>query len=100
MAKRRGLRRWLGWVLVVGFLALTTMGLWLPPIIIHATEKAYHFPEVAIDATVLPNGDLVLEEARTFDFRNGPFTYAYFNVEDPDDHVRDFTISERLADGS
>jgi len=25
---------------------------------------------------VLPNGDLQLEETRTFDFRNGPFTYA------------------------
>jgi hypothetical protein len=76
------------------------MGLWLPPIISRAVEKDYDFPEVSIDATVLPNGDLRLEETRTFDFRNGPFTYAYFNVDDPNDHVRDFTISERLPDGT
>jgi uncharacterized membrane protein YgcG len=100
MAKRRGVGRVIGWVVVVGFLAVTTAGLWLPPILIHAFEKDYHFPEVTIDATVLPNGDLVLEEARTFDFRNGPFTYAYFNVDDPEDHVRDFTVAERLADGT
>ena len=81
------------------FIALVTMGLWLPPIITHAVEKDYHFPEVDIDATVLPNGDLMLEETRTFDFQNGPFTYAYFNVDDPLDHVRDFTIAEKLDDG-
>ena len=34
-------------------LAVTTMGLWLPRILIHATEKDYHFPEVVTDATVL-----------------------------------------------
>lgn len=89
-----------GWILVLLFVAVTTAGLWLPPILIAAFEKDYHFPEVAIDATVLPNGDLLLEEARTFDFRNGPFTYAYYNVSDPEDHVRDFTLSERLADGT
>ena len=49
---------------------------------------------------MLPNGDLQLEETRTFDFRNGPFTYAYFNVDDPKDHVRDFTIAEKLSDGT
>src|SRR3990170_6357833 len=106
MARRRGLGRVIGWVVVIAFLALTTAGLWLPPILIAAFEKDYHFPEVTIDATVLANGDLVLEETRTFDFRNGPFTYAYFNVvappdiEQPDGRVRDFSIHERLADGS
>jgi uncharacterized membrane protein YgcG len=80
------------------FLALTTAGLWLPPIIIRATEKDYRFPEVVIDATVLPNGDLVLEERRTFDFRNGDFTYAYYTIDDPQDRVRDFTIHE-VVDG-
>ena len=94
------MRRVLGWVLVVGFIAVTTAGIWLPPIITHAVEKDYHFPEVTIDATVAPNGDLLLEETRTFDFQNGPFTYAYFNVDDPQDHVRDFTIAERLDDGT
>ena len=106
MARRRGLGRVIGWVVVIAFLALTTAGLWLPPILIAAFEKDYHFPEVTIDATVLANGDLVLEETRTFDFRNGPFTYAYFNVvdptdiEQPDGRVRDFSIHERLANGS
>ena len=94
------MRRVLKWVLIVGFVAVTTAGIWLPPIIGHAVEKDYHFPEVTIDATVAPNGDLVLEETRTFDFQNGPFTYAYFNVDDPLDRVRDFTIAERLDDGT
>jgi acetyl esterase/lipase len=93
-------KKWLWRLSLLGFVALVTMGLWLPPIITHAVEKDYHFPEVEIDATVLPNGDMVLEETRTFDFRNGPFTYAYFNVDDPLDHVRDFSIAEKLDDGS
>src|SRR3990172_6403625 len=104
MARRRGVGRVVGWVVVILFLGITAAGLWLPPIMIAAFEKDYHFPEVTIDATVLPNGDLILEETRIFDFRNGPFTYAYFNVSDPSDdpngRVRDFTIHERLADGS
>jgi uncharacterized membrane protein len=90
--------RWLWRFGLLVFVALTTMGLWLPPILTHALEKEYHFPEVSIDATVRQNGDLVLEERRTFDFRNGPFTYAYFTVDDPYDRVRDFTITE-LVDG-
>jgi uncharacterized membrane protein YgcG len=93
-------KKWLFRLFLLGFIALVTMGLWLPPIITHAVEKNYHFPEVDIDATVLPNGDLMLEETRTFDFQNGPFTYAYFNVDDPLDHVRDFTIAEKLDDGT
>jgi uncharacterized membrane protein len=93
-------KKWLFRLFLVGFIALVTMGLWLPPIITHAVEKDFHFPEVDIDATVLPNGDLMLEETRTFDFQNGPFTYAYFNVDDPLDHVRDFTIAEELDDGT
>lgn len=88
------------WFVVVVFVALTTAGLWLPPIISHATVKDYHFPEVDIDATVLPNGDLVLVETRTFDFQNGPFTYAYFNVADPLDRVRDFSMGEIRGDGT
>ena len=70
------MKRVFGWVLIAGFIAVTTAGIWLPPIITHAVEKDYHFSEVTIDATVLPNGDLRLEETRTFDFQNGPFTYA------------------------
>jgi hypothetical protein len=98
VAKPAGVSRWLWRLALLGFLALTTAGLWLPPIIIRATERDYHFPEVTIDAAVLPNGDLRLEERRTFDFRNGPFTYASFTVEDPQDRVRDFSIHE-LVDG-
>ncbi|HET8527034.1 MAG TPA: DUF2207 domain-containing protein [Actinomycetota bacterium] len=93
-------KKWLLRLFLLGFVAIVTIGLWLPPIISRAVEKDYDFPKVTIDATVLPNGDLQLEETRTFDFRNGPFTYAYFNVDDPNDHVRDFTISEKLGDGT
>ncbi len=100
MAKPSAFSKWLVRLALLLFVALTTIGLWLPPIIIHATEKEYHFPEVRIDAQVLPNGDLVLQERRTFDFRNGPFTYAYYTVSDPQDHVRDFTMAEVLEDGT
>jgi hypothetical protein len=93
-------KRVLFWLVGLGFLAVVTIGLWLPPILMHATVKDYHFPEVAIDASVMPNGDLVLEETRTFDFQNGPFSYAYFNVDDPLDRVRGFSIAEVLSDGS
>jgi len=90
--------RWVWRLIILAFVAVTTAGLWLPPIIIRATEKDFHFPEVTIDATVKPNGDLVLEERRTFDFRNGDFTYAYYQIDDPQDHVRDFSIHE-IVDG-
>lgn len=85
---------------LLAFVAATTAGLWLPPIIQHATEKDYHFREVRIDATILQNGDLVLEETRSFDFQNGPFTYAYFEVSDPQDHVRGFEMAEVRDDGT
>jgi uncharacterized membrane protein YgcG len=93
-------KRVVGWLVGVGFFAVVTAGLWLPPIVQRATVRDYHFPEVRIDARVLANGDLVLEETRTFDFRNGPFTYAYFDVDDPLDRVRDFEIVEVLGDGA
>jgi hypothetical protein len=32
------MKRVLGWVLIVGFIAVTTAGIWLPPIITHAVE--------------------------------------------------------------
>lgn len=58
------------------------------------TGKSYSFPEVHIDATVLPDGTLEIEERRTFDFR-GSFSFAFFTVE----HRRfgdvvDFELSE------
>jgi uncharacterized membrane protein YgcG len=92
------LKRLLGWFFAFAFIALTTAAVWLPFVITHAVEKDYHFPEVAIDATVHPNGDLALEDRRTFDFRNGPFTYAYFDVQDG--NVTDFSIAEMHTDGS
>ena len=94
----RVLKRILRWFFAFAFIALTTSGAWLPFVISHAVEKDYRFPEVAIDATVQSNGDLVLEEQRTFDFRNGPFSYAYFHVQDP--NIRDFTMAELQANGS
>jgi Predicted membrane protein (DUF2207) len=100
MSTRPTWKKWLWRLFLLGFVGIVTIGLWLPPIISRAVVKDYDFPEVTIDATVLPNGDLQLEETRTFDFRNGPFTYAYFNVDDPNDHLRDFTISEKLEDGT
>ncbi len=96
MARRS--RTWLGRLAILGFVAVTTIGIWLPPIVIRATEKAYHFPDVSIDAVVEADGDLLLEERRTFDFRNGPFTFAYFDVDDPFERVRDFTMAE-VVDG-
>ena len=49
-------KKWLWRLFLLGFVALVTMGLWLPPIISRTVEKDYDFPEVTIDATVLPNG--------------------------------------------
>lgn len=99
MAKGSG-GKWLGRILLTVFLILVTAGLWVPLMITCFFEKDYSFPEVAIDATVESDGDLVLEERRTFDFKNGPFTFAYFNVEDPDQLLRDFSVSEVQPGGS
>ncbi len=93
--------KWPRRILVALFVLAVTAGLWIPLLVFAVTattEKDYSFPEVTIDATIEPNGDLVIEERRTFAFRNGPFTFAYFNVEDPDRHVQDFSISE-VRDG-
>lgn len=93
-------KKFLAWLFVIGFLAIVTCGAWLPFVINYLVEKNYSFPEVAIDATVRPNGDLLLEERRTFNFHNGPFSYAYFQVDDPNDTVKDFTMAEVNADGT
>ncbi len=84
----------------VAILAVFTAGFWAPFVIGYLVEKNFSFPEVAIDATVRPNGDLQLEERRTFNFHNGPFSYAYFQVDDPNDSVKDFSMAEVNADGS
>ena len=71
----------------------------LTAVLQRGAEKAYRFPEVRIDATVRPDGDLVLQERRTVEFRNGPFTYAYFDVNEPQSSIRDFRVSELTPAG-
>ncbi|MGH2693047.1 MAG: DUF2207 family protein, partial [Actinomycetota bacterium] len=56
-------------------------------------SKDYRFPRVEIDATVRPDGALVLDEHRTFAFE-GDFTFAYFTVEWPLELLQEFSISE------
>jgi uncharacterized membrane protein len=92
-----GLLKRLAWIAI---LAVFTAGFWAPFVIRYFVEKDYSFPEVTIDATVRPNGDLLLEERRTFDFHNGPFSNAYFQVDDPNDGVKDFSMAEVNTDGS
>jgi hypothetical protein len=79
-------------IVIVVWVAFFTIGL---PVLIgaiqRATEKRYDFPLVTIDATVRPDGDIVLVERRTVAFHNGPFTYAYFDVAEPVETVRDFS---------
>ncbi|MGH2710143.1 MAG: DUF2207 domain-containing protein, partial [Actinomycetota bacterium] len=55
--------------------------------------KDYRFPRVEIDATVRPDGSLVLDERRTFAFE-GDFSFAYFTVDWPPHLIQDFSISE------
>ncbi len=55
--------------------------------------KDYHFPEVVIDATVLPDGSVELDERRTFDFR-GDFTFATFTVAWPFELIEGFEVTE------
>lgn len=93
------LKKALGWLALLAFVAVTTIGLWGPPLFFRLFEKDYYFPEVAVDVRLLPDGDALIEETRTFAFRNGPFTYAYFTVDDPGGHVQDFHIYEETASG-
>src|SRR5688572_31741470 len=55
--------------------------------------KDYRFPQVEIDATVRPDGALVLDERRIFAFE-GDFSFAYFTVDWPPHLLKDFSISE------
>jgi uncharacterized membrane protein YgcG len=55
--------------------------------------KSYSLPEVRIEGTVLPDGSIRLVEHRTFDFR-GQFSFAFFTVAEPLEHVRDFEVTE------
>jgi uncharacterized membrane protein YgcG len=55
--------------------------------------KSYSLPEVRIEATVLPDGSIRLVEQRTFDFQ-GQFSFAFFTVAEPLEHVQDFEVTE------
>jgi len=43
--------------------------------------KSYSIPEVTIEATVRPGGDMVVRETRVFDF-SGDFSFAYWDLEE------------------
>ena len=58
-----------------------------------ASSKSYDFPRVRIDATVMPDGSLLLVERRTFAFR-GRFSNAEFTIDWPSDLIEDLTVSE------
>src|SRR5687767_6047884 len=58
-----------------------------------ASSKSYDFPRVRIDATVTPDGSLLLVERRTFQFR-GRFTDAEFTIDWPLDLIEGLTVSE------
>src|SRR5918994_6669030 len=58
-----------------------------------ASSKSYDFPRVRIDATVTPEGSLLLVERRTFDFR-GRFSNAEFTIDWPSGLIEDLTVSE------
>ena len=85
---------------VIVWVLFFTIGL---PVLIgliqRASEKRYDFPQVTIDATVLADGSIELEERRTVAFHNGPFTYAYFDVDEPAEQVRDFSVTQ-VTDGT
>ncbi len=55
--------------------------------------KDYRFPRVTIDATVRPDGSLVIDERRTFAF-TGDFSYALFTIGWPLERIEEFSVSE------
>jgi uncharacterized membrane protein len=64
-------------LLVVALLALSAAGLagvWAGP----AAAKSFSITEVAVDATVRPNGDVKVHESRTLGF-SGSFHYVYWD---------------------
>ncbi|HVM12159.1 MAG TPA: DUF2207 domain-containing protein, partial [Actinomycetota bacterium] len=54
--------------------------------------KDYSFPDVRIDATILPDGSLDLVERRTFRF-DGEFSVAFFSIEHPATLIQDFRVT-------
>jgi hypothetical protein len=82
----RGMR-WVGRLLLPGALFGLLAGCGL------GSGKSYSLPEVRIEATVLPDGSVRLVEHRTFDFQ-GQFSFAFFTVAEPLEHVQDFEVTE------
>ncbi|HEX9891144.1 MAG TPA: DUF2207 domain-containing protein [Actinomycetota bacterium] len=58
-----------------------------------AQAKDYSFPEVRIEATILPDGSLDLVEDRTYAF-DGDFSFAFLTIDDHDRSlIEDFTVT-------
>jgi hypothetical protein len=57
-------------------------------------EKSFTFPEVAIDATVLPDGSMDLVEHRTFLFTGGDFSIGTYGVDWPRGLVESFGVQQ------
>jgi uncharacterized membrane protein YgcG len=62
-----------------------------------AQVKSFTFPEVRIDATVLPDGSMDLVEHRTFLFSGGEFTVGTFGIDWPHDLVEGFDVHQNGA---
>ncbi|HEX6262565.1 MAG TPA: DUF2207 domain-containing protein [Actinomycetota bacterium] len=62
--------------LAVGALLVLAFAIGQPP----ADAKSYRFPEVRIEASVLHDGTIELQERRTFEF-DGSFSTGFFTVE-------------------
>jgi uncharacterized membrane protein YgcG len=75
-----------GLVALAGLLVVGTAG--------RAEAKAFTFPEVVVDATILPDGSMDLVEHRTFLFTGGTFTIGTFAIDWPHDLVRGFRVSQ------
>jgi hypothetical protein len=59
-----------------------------------AQEKSFTFPEVRIDATVLPDGSMDLVEHRTFLFTGGEFSVGTYGIDWPHDLVEGFGVQQ------
>jgi uncharacterized membrane protein YgcG len=59
-----------------------------------AQAKSFSFPELRIDATVLPDGSMDLVEDRTFLFTGGEFSVGTFGIDWPHDLVENFGVTQ------
>jgi uncharacterized membrane protein len=81
----------------LGTLALLT-GFFGAPAAARAAAKSYHFTEVEIDATILPDGSLELVENRTFDFE-GSFSSAFFTIDWDPSLIEGFQVTRETSEG-